>query len=623
MKPLFIILVLFSRLSVHAQDGLPSYYTTVSNFCRLYALPPDGAASNTHFVKRQQGWFIQQVQPYPEKILQEHLWYNASAGRFTDLSAWYQPADGLENADAAIAKLLQPDGSSINWYVYDRARYYGYDDWHRDMIAAFGASRSLSDSLLDGLARAYSHQAAQYLWYQSGGSWTNGDSLQKKLARLQYPSPERLQKVKAYLNKSIDCYQRIEANNPAYQTIVGGIGLRVFNEIMHGYIQMIISGDEAGAAVFLNRATLDPRHVQQAKNHLNSCAPNAVLFTFGDNDTYQLWYVQQKLGYRKDIAIINNSLLGMSAYANMLRKTKLVNMMISDAFLNNEDAYYAVKKKAANKGKNKSPATGPLKETLLAIYNATCVEQTEDMEGKAIRLPAYLVDTTTLMYKTAANKPVYVKIPMPSFMYVNDLLTLDIILNNNNKRPVYFTSVYDNHFSNYLRPEGTLQRLYPADAGSKTAVAGNIKALEKFVKEVYTPVLSNNDGFICYDGDNAFVNIYAALTEYYNGKKDKAAANRWLEEMAKKSGVPNKHQTALLSYCCYLCTLLERKDLLQPLAAQYAQLIYAAWQQPDALQSSFSGKKGTAAMKRLTLYFQQLAMPTDGIDELLRQMEEN
>lgn len=56
-----------------------------------------------------------------------------------------------------------------------------------------------------------------------------------------------------------------------------------------------------------------------ARDLLNSCEQDAILLTNGDNDTFPLWWVQKKEGFRKDVAVANLSLLNTSCFIKYLK----------------------------------------------------------------------------------------------------------------------------------------------------------------------------------------------------------------------------------------------------------------------------------------------------------------
>lgn len=214
-----------------------------------------------------------------------------------------------------------------------------------------------------------------------------------------------------------------------------------------------------------------------AKNYLNSCPKNAILFTNGDNDTYPLWYAQNVENYRTDVRVVNYSLLGASEYANGLRQQAYESAPIKFTFT--PEQYISGTRDYIRFNANKRFSQTEPNELLtvmqfLASDNPN--DQVFDGEKNVNYLPTKKFKMTLDIQKWIDNKWIdpndtvnrvnEVVFDLPgNALYKNGLLLLDIIANNVNERPICFTTttgadVYMNMME-YFELRGLIYRLVP------------------------------------------------------------------------------------------------------------------------------------------------------------------
>lgn len=236
----------------------------------------------------------------------------------------------------------------------------------------------------------------------------------------------------------------------------------------------------------------------QARNALASCAPNAILFTGGDNDTFPLWYVQEVEGFRTDVRVIVLSYFNTNWYIEQMRR---------DVY-ESEALPITLPEKAYFEGTNDYlPLTERYKQPInAAAYLELIRRDHPDIKAKmssgslnnAVLSRGFFIDldstqknlvktfTSPKLHNRILDRMVWSLKSSSNGLMKSDLAMLDIIVNNKWKRPIYFNNTSLNNISadlsQYCFLEGMTYRLLPIKIAQSSGEVNTDIMLENIKK---------------------------------------------------------------------------------------------------------------------------------------------
>ncbi|BBE17782.1 membrane protein [Aquipluma nitroreducens] len=282
-------------------------------------------------------------------------------------------------------------------------------------------------------------------------------------------------------------------------------------------------------------------------NYLNTCAPNAVIFTNGDNDTFPLWYNQEVEGVRKDVRVCNLSYFQTDWYVDQMKSKAYESAPLPISF--NHDQYVQGKRDVVYLMEDpRLKGSVELKQALDFVKDEnprTKLEQADNAAYIPSKKLFMVVDKAAVIRNKVVEPEDYdkivdtLKIDLSSKHYItkDELMVLDMIANNNWERPIYFAITVGRdkymNLQDYFQLEGLAYRLVPIKT---TETEGGINVGKVNERLMYANVMDKfkwgnmNDPKVYIDENNARMmmnirNTFNRLAETLvaDGQNEKAA----------------------------------------------------------------------------------------------------